>query len=195
METIHVKFDELVAMASECNNSGLSVNCSNFQDLLAEMNDILSQQDLDNLFDPLYEEYHAQRTPEVSDNSAANTLDTEDTPSSSSIIVHKEAAKLDGSTIMHSFENLDFKEAKSSLNYQDPSNMHEFHQQPRYTDKYQARPTEKHLKEVKRIFRYLRQSINMGLWYLKDFGFDLISYSDADHVGCHDDYKSTSGGI
>ncbi|GJQ89151.1 retrovirus-related pol polyprotein from transposon TNT 1-94 [Tanacetum coccineum] len=27
-----------------------------------------------------------------------------------------------------------------------------------------ARPTEKHLKEVKRIFRYLRQSINMGLW-------------------------------
>ncbi|GKB69668.1 retrovirus-related pol polyprotein from transposon TNT 1-94 [Tanacetum coccineum] len=58
---------------------------------------------------------------------------------------------------------------------------------------YQARLTEKHLKEVKRIFRYLRQSINMGLWYSKDSGFELITY--ADHAGCNDDCKSTSGGI
>ncbi|GJS57260.1 hypothetical protein Tco_0652044, partial [Tanacetum coccineum] len=61
--------------------------------------------------------------------------------------------------------------------------------------RYQTRPIEKHLKEVKRIFRYLRQSINMGLWYSKDSGFELIAYSDADHVGCHDDCKSTYGGI
>ncbi|GKA95451.1 retrovirus-related pol polyprotein from transposon TNT 1-94 [Tanacetum coccineum] len=27
-----------------------------------------------------------------------------------------------------------------------------------------AKPTEKHLKEVKRIFRYLRRTVNMGLW-------------------------------
>ncbi|GKA16011.1 retrovirus-related pol polyprotein from transposon TNT 1-94 [Tanacetum coccineum] len=59
---------------------------------------------------------------------------------------------------------------------------------------YQARPTEKHLKEVKRIFRYLRQTINMGLWYSKDSGFELIAYSDIDH-GCNDDFKSTSRGI
>ncbi|GKF41106.1 retrovirus-related pol polyprotein from transposon TNT 1-94 [Tanacetum coccineum] len=45
---------------------------------------------------------------------------------------------------------------------------------------YQERLTVKHLKEVKRIFRYLRQSYNMGLWYPKDFGFELIAYSDAD---------------
>ncbi|GKC49434.1 hypothetical protein Tco_1072179 [Tanacetum coccineum] len=61
--------------------------------------------------------------------------------------------------------------------------------------RYQARPTEKHLKEVKRIFRYLRQSINMGLWYSKDSGFKLIAYSDADLTGCLDDYKSTYGGV
>ncbi|GKE64929.1 hypothetical protein Tco_1519090 [Tanacetum coccineum] len=60
---------------------------------------------------------------------------------------------------------------------------------------YQARPTVKHLKEVKRIFRYLRQSYNMGLWYPKDSGFELIAYSDADHAGCKDDCKSTSGGF
>ncbi|GJT01119.1 retrovirus-related pol polyprotein from transposon TNT 1-94, partial [Tanacetum coccineum] len=61
--------------------------------------------------------------------------------------------------------------------------------------RYQALPTEKHLKEVKRIFRYLRQSINMGLWYSKDSGFKLIAYADVDHAGCNDDCKSTSGGI
>ncbi|GJW89854.1 retrovirus-related pol polyprotein from transposon TNT 1-94, partial [Tanacetum coccineum] len=60
---------------------------------------------------------------------------------------------------------------------------------------YQSRPTVKHLKEVKRIFRYLRQSYNMGLWYSKDSRFELIAYSDADHAGCKDDCKSTSGGL
>ncbi|GKF40432.1 hypothetical protein Tco_0120493, partial [Tanacetum coccineum] len=29
----------------------------------------------------------------------------------------------------------------------------------------------------------------------KDSGFELIAYSDADHAGCKDDYKSTSGGL
>ncbi|GKA60128.1 retrovirus-related pol polyprotein from transposon TNT 1-94 [Tanacetum coccineum] len=61
--------------------------------------------------------------------------------------------------------------------------------------RYQARPTVKHLKEVKQIFWYLRQSYNMGLWYPKDSGFELIAYSDADHAGCKDDCKSTSGGL
>ncbi|GJY68504.1 retrovirus-related pol polyprotein from transposon TNT 1-94 [Tanacetum coccineum] len=86
METIHVKFDELTSMAFECNNSGPGVNCLNFQDSLVKMNKIPSQQDLNNLFGPLYEEYYATRTLEVSDNSAANTLDNEDTSSSSLII-------------------------------------------------------------------------------------------------------------
>ncbi|GKC25857.1 retrovirus-related pol polyprotein from transposon TNT 1-94, partial [Tanacetum coccineum] len=58
-----------------------------------------------------------------------------------------------------------------------------------------ARPTKKHLKEVKRIFRYLRGTINMRLWYPKDSGFKLTAFSDADHVGCLDTRKSTSGGI
>ncbi|GKB58550.1 putative ribonuclease H-like domain-containing protein [Tanacetum coccineum] len=48
------KFDKLTAMAFECNNSGPGVNCLNFQDSSEEMNDIPSQQDLDNLFGPLY---------------------------------------------------------------------------------------------------------------------------------------------
>ncbi|GKF29598.1 hypothetical protein Tco_0095940, partial [Tanacetum coccineum] len=35
----------------------------------------------------------------------------------------------------------------------------------------------------------------MGLWYPKDSIFELIAYSDADHAGCKDDCKSTSGGL
>ncbi|GJU06633.1 retrovirus-related pol polyprotein from transposon TNT 1-94 [Tanacetum coccineum] len=64
-----------------------------------------------------------------------------------------------------------------------------------YCARYQARPTEKHLKVVKRIFRYLRGTIHMGLWYPKGSGFELTAFSDADHVGCVDTRKSTSGGI
>ncbi|GJS45571.1 retrovirus-related pol polyprotein from transposon TNT 1-94 [Tanacetum coccineum] len=64
-----------------------------------------------------------------------------------------------------------------------------------YCARYQARPTEKHLKEVKRIFQYLRGTINMGLWYPKDSGFELTAFSDADHAGYVDTRKSTSRGI
>ncbi|GJW14153.1 uncharacterized mitochondrial protein-like protein [Tanacetum coccineum] len=57
-----------------------------------------------------------------------------------------------------------------------------------------AKPSKKHLKEVKRIFRYLRGTVNMGLWYTKDFGFELTGFSYADYAGCKDTFKSTSGG-
>nr|GEY69224.1 retrotransposon protein, putative, unclassified [Tanacetum cinerariifolium] len=57
-----------------------------------------------------------------------------------------------------------------------------------------AKPTEKNLKEVKRIFRYLRGTVNMGLWYTKDSSFELTGFSDADYAGCKDTFKSTSGG-
>nr|GFA99601.1 retrovirus-related Pol polyprotein from transposon TNT 1-94 [Tanacetum cinerariifolium] len=59
---------------------------------------------------------------------------------------------------------------------------------------YQAKPTEKHLTEVKRIFCYLRGTVNTGLWYTKDSGFELTGFSDADYAGCKDTFKSTSGG-
>ncbi|GKD55732.1 hypothetical protein Tco_1289119 [Tanacetum coccineum] len=64
-----------------------------------------------------------------------------------------------------------------------------------YCARYQAKPTEKHLTPVKRIFRYLKDSINMGLWYPKDTGFELTAFSDSDHAGCLDSRKSTFGGI
>ncbi|GJY58460.1 retrovirus-related pol polyprotein from transposon TNT 1-94 [Tanacetum coccineum] len=376
METIHVKFDELTAMASlECNNSGSRLNIARISISSEELNEIPSQQDLDNLFGPLYKEYYAPSTSKVSNNSVANTLDDDDTPSPSSFIVEDTSltepknikeAMLDHSWIksmqdeLNQFKGLDvyelvpLHEGRHAIKMDvktaflngplkeevfvawydklssfliehhftqgivDPtlytrrhrdgillvqiyvddisfgstnpvfSNRFEklmkdnfemlmmgemkfflglqIHQSPRgifinqsqYTmellrktpkmekcnylliyemataksmqilqvlndqtkyhsmigglmyltasrpniafatfvcARYQARPTEKHLKEVKRIFRYLRQSINKGLWYSKDSVFDLITYSDADLAGCLDDYKSTSGGL
>ncbi|GKB60979.1 retrovirus-related pol polyprotein from transposon TNT 1-94 [Tanacetum coccineum] len=59
--------------------------------------------------------------------------------------------------------------------------------------RYQAKPTEKHLHAVKRIFRYLKGTIDMGLWFLKDSSNTLTAYADADYVGCQDTRQSTSG--
>nr|GEY46702.1 retrovirus-related Pol polyprotein from transposon TNT 1-94 [Tanacetum cinerariifolium] len=61
--------------------------------------------------------------------------------------------------------------------------------------RYQARPTEKHLHMVKRIFRYLRGTVNRGLWYLKDSSIALTAFADADHAGCQDTHRSTSGSL
>ncbi|GJZ91868.1 retrovirus-related pol polyprotein from transposon TNT 1-94 [Tanacetum coccineum] len=275
-----------------------------------DSNAILSKEDVDNLFGPLYEEYNEMRSQEVSNNSAANTLDKEDTPSSSLIVVEEneapqivtsleepvanepttpvsndnadesvqeDVAVLDRNVFYNLFHTPVFEEAESSSTFQDPSNMHEFHQKHHFTDRWtknhpieqvigdpskplttrsrhhtnvemcmyaltvstteltnikeamldhsriksmqdelnqfkrldvwelvarladrniiKARLTEKHCNEVKRIFHYLKHSINMGLWCLKDSGFELIAYSDADHAWCHDDCKSTSGRI
>nr|GEW41680.1 uncharacterized mitochondrial protein AtMg00810-like [Tanacetum cinerariifolium] len=64
-----------------------------------------------------------------------------------------------------------------------------------YCARYQAKPTEKHLTAVKRIFRYLKDTIHMGLWYPKDTGFEQTTFSYSNHAGCLDSRKSTSGGI
>ncbi|GJW23428.1 hypothetical protein Tco_0034050 [Tanacetum coccineum] len=60
---------------------------------------------------------------------------------------------------------------------------------------YQAKPTENHLHVVKRIFKYLRGTINQGLWYLKDSSIALTAYADVDHAGCQDTRQSTSGSM
>ncbi|GJZ15168.1 retrovirus-related pol polyprotein from transposon TNT 1-94 [Tanacetum coccineum] len=59
--------------------------------------------------------------------------------------------------------------------------------------RYQASPTKKHLEALKRVFRYLKGTINWGLWYPKDTAMTLTAYADADHAGCQDTRRSTSG--
>ncbi|GKC63241.1 uncharacterized mitochondrial protein-like protein, partial [Tanacetum coccineum] len=60
--------------------------------------------------------------------------------------------------------------------------------------RYQVNPKVSHLHAMKRIFRYLKGQPKLGLWYLKDFAFDLIAYTDSDYAGARLDRKSTTGG-
>ena len=59
--------------------------------------------------------------------------------------------------------------------------------------RFQSAPTETHLTAVRRIFNYLLNTSQLGIWYPKNANFSLIGYSDADYVGCKVDRKSTSG--
>ncbi|GKB51706.1 retrovirus-related pol polyprotein from transposon TNT 1-94 [Tanacetum coccineum] len=55
------------------------------------------------------------------------------------------------------------------------------------------KPTENDLNAVKWIFQYLKGTINMGLWYSRDTGMSMTIYADADHTGCQDTRRNTSG--
>ncbi|GKE75769.1 hypothetical protein Tco_1537810 [Tanacetum coccineum] len=131
METIHIKFDELTAMASKHNSLECKTNCFN--------------------------EYFEKRSPKVSTNSATpTTLHNDDTPSSSLIIVEEtedpplvssseekislvlndvaeesfqeDFVDLDGNTLITLFIPPESDEAESSSTNHDSSNMHEFTQ-------------------------------------------------------------------
>ncbi|GKA35662.1 hypothetical protein Tco_0722153 [Tanacetum coccineum] len=93
METIYVKFDELIAMASEhdClesvlqrfNNNTSSANTMNTP----------SKEDLENLFGPMFEEYFEKRSFDTPINSTTQpTQFHKDSPSTSSIIVDEHEA-------------------------------------------------------------------------------------------------------
>ncbi|GJT99277.1 retrovirus-related pol polyprotein from transposon TNT 1-94 [Tanacetum coccineum] len=93
IETIHVKFDELAAMASEHNCLEPRNNLFQDNDSSSKDTSIPLKEDLDNLFGPMFEEYFEKRPSEVSINFAAQiTLNNQDTHSSSSIIVEDNEA-------------------------------------------------------------------------------------------------------
>jgi hypothetical protein len=57
---------------------------------------------------------------------------------------------------------------------------------------FQASPRTSHRQAIKWIFRYLRYTFELGLWYSASSSLSLLSFSDADFVGCRVDRKSTS---
>ncbi|KAL2318887.1 hypothetical protein Fmac_032763 [Flemingia macrophylla] len=59
--------------------------------------------------------------------------------------------------------------------------------------RYQATPKESHMTAVKKILKYLKRTINCGLWYPQGTTSNLIGFSDADFAGCKLNRKSTSG--
>jgi hypothetical protein len=54
-------------------------------------------------------------------------------------------------------------------------------------------PREPHLAALKRILRYIRGTLDLGLLVRPSSQFELVVYSDADWAGCPDTRRSTSG--
>ncbi|GJX03845.1 hypothetical protein Tco_0189761 [Tanacetum coccineum] len=59
--------------------------------------------------------------------------------------------------------------------------------------RFQEAPKTSHLEAVKRIFRYIKGTTHLGLWYPKGTDIETVVYADSDHVGDYVDRKSTSG--
>ncbi|GJX88302.1 uncharacterized mitochondrial protein-like protein [Tanacetum coccineum] len=59
--------------------------------------------------------------------------------------------------------------------------------------RFQEAPKTSHLEAVKRIFRYIKGTSHLGLWYPKGTGVETIVYADSDHAGDYVNRKSTSG--
>ncbi|GJZ85181.1 hypothetical protein Tco_0650520 [Tanacetum coccineum] len=57
--------------------------------------------------------------------------------------------------------------------------------------RFQEAPKTSHLEAVKRIFRYIKGTSHLGLWYPKGTGVETIVYVDSDHAGDYVDRKST----
>nr|GEZ55691.1 retrovirus-related Pol polyprotein from transposon TNT 1-94 [Tanacetum cinerariifolium] len=187
IETMNVLFDELSAMAFEQRSSKPMLQSMTFRQISSGLDHtyapstITTQQpsegELDLLFEAMYDDYiggqpsatartvSASQKPQVRQTSTASTsiADTAPTPTNSS---------------SHATKIPNVNEAMTNHAWID--SMQEELLQFKRLD---AKPTEKHLKEVKRIFLYLRGTINTGLWYSKDSCFELTGFSDADYAG------------
>ncbi|GJW48926.1 hypothetical protein Tco_0080572 [Tanacetum coccineum] len=157
METIHVKFDELTAMASE--HDCLEPELQRFinHNSSAETMNTPSKEDLDNLFGPMYEEYFKKKFSDTPINFAAQpTQIQEDSPSTSLSIVdeheappivitsdeqtspisltkadafnQEDSANFDGNPQFVPYNPPSPEEIESSTTALEPSNVQNFHQ-------------------------------------------------------------------
>ncbi|GJV99718.1 hypothetical protein Tco_1554970 [Tanacetum coccineum] len=59
--------------------------------------------------------------------------------------------------------------------------------------RFQDNPKESHMDFVLRLFRYIKSTQYLGIWYPNGLGFEICVYVDMDHIGDYVDRKSTSG--
>nr|GEV91358.1 copia protein [Tanacetum cinerariifolium] len=59
--------------------------------------------------------------------------------------------------------------------------------------RFQEAPKTSHLEEVKRIFRYIKGTTHLVLWYPKETDIETVVYAESDHAGDYVDRKSISG--
>jgi hypothetical protein len=59
--------------------------------------------------------------------------------------------------------------------------------------RFQSSPRSSHRMAVQRVLRYLKHTLEFGIWYSNSSSLNLVGFSDADFAGCGIDRKSTSG--
>ena len=59
--------------------------------------------------------------------------------------------------------------------------------------RYMERPTDLHLQATKRVLRYLKGTMDYGIFYSKGGNTKLMGFTDSDYAGNLEDRKSTSG--
>jgi hypothetical protein len=59
--------------------------------------------------------------------------------------------------------------------------------------RFHASPRSSHRTSIQQIYRYLKHTLEFGIWYFASSSLDLVDFSDADFAGCGIDRKSTSG--
>lgn len=61
--------------------------------------------------------------------------------------------------------------------------------------RFMEEPIELHYQVAKRVLRYLKGTVDYGLFYKKDESNELVGFSDSDYDGDLEDRKSTSGHV
>nr|GEV63711.1 uncharacterized mitochondrial protein AtMg00810-like [Tanacetum cinerariifolium] len=59
--------------------------------------------------------------------------------------------------------------------------------------RFQEAPKTSHIEAVKCIFRYIKGTTHLGLWYPKGTGIETVVYADSDHTRDYVDRKRTNG--
>jgi hypothetical protein len=59
--------------------------------------------------------------------------------------------------------------------------------------RFEASPDNSHRQDVQRIFRYLKYTLEFGIWFSASSSLDLVDFSDANFAGCGIDRKITFG--
>nr|GEY90646.1 hypothetical protein [Tanacetum cinerariifolium] len=194
IETVHVTFDELTVMASEQFSSGpglyymipVTFNSGFVPNIVSQQPCISpNRDDWDHLFQPMFDEYFnpltiaislvkevvASRTMDLADSLVSTSID-KDAPSTNIPIVEK--SKLDEDLQGKPVDATFYHGMIRSLVYL-TSTRPDLIYVVCLCARYQAKPTEKHLNRVRRIFRYLNGIINMGLWYSNDTEDDDVA--------------------
>ncbi|XP_040367238.1 secreted RxLR effector protein 161-like [Rosa chinensis] len=59
--------------------------------------------------------------------------------------------------------------------------------------RFMGSPTELHMQAVKRVLKYLKGTVDLGILYKRNGNEQLEAYTDSDYAGDLDDQRSTSG--